>query len=290
MCLPTPPQFAFGSCELLFHDGLIGYPKTVTAPCPYDVPSFSDNGWYPDLLVGDSKWLDAFHALARSAQTLISLAPPKIVDFVRLHSVGVSSLLITTLSFDLWTDLLWNAANDKAAFLNLAKYLVTQSKEIVDEDELVSICVDVEIAMKETIFVDLFGPESNFHADVVQRDLVAAEDGVESEEEGEEEEEDSLLLTEEENVYHAKLLTEGRNDKIKAVAANQKFNNNKYVCNAFLLIVPPRWVESQSTSVEDKLWDLYTFNYLAPIHADSYRFLASLTEEEMKKYNEKALT
>ncbi|GBG83278.1 hypothetical protein CBR_g36893 [Chara braunii] len=139
------------------------------------------------------------------------------------------------------------------------------------------------------MFIDLFGPESNFHTGLIQRNPVATEDGVGS---GEEEdlEDDSLTLTEEEKAYHAKLLEEGRLDRVKAIAANQKTCVNKYVRNAFLPTVPSRWVEAQSRSVDDKLWDLYTFNYVAPIHADSYRFLASLTGEKMKKCREKALT
>ncbi|GBG67716.1 hypothetical protein CBR_g844 [Chara braunii] len=143
--------------------------------------------------------------------------------------------------------------------------------------------------MKEKVFVDLFGAESNFHSGLIQKDPAAAEEGVGS---GEEEdlEDDSLALTEEEKTYHARLLEEGRMDRVKAIAANQKTSVNKYVRNAFLPTVPSRWVEAQSRSVEDKLWDLYTFNYIAPIQADSYRFLASLTGEEMKKCREKALT
>ncbi|GBG92387.1 hypothetical protein CBR_g55294 [Chara braunii] len=142
--------------------------------------------------------------------------------------------------------------------------------------------------MKEKVFVDLFGPEFNFHAGLIQRESVTTENEGDS---GEKEEEDeSLTLTEEEKAYHAKLLAEGRKDRVKAIAANQKTSVTKYVRNAFLPMVPSRWVESQSWSVDDKLWDLYTFNYVALIHADSYRFLASLTGEKMKKCKEKALT
>ncbi|GBG83089.1 hypothetical protein CBR_g36707 [Chara braunii] len=253
------------------------------------VPSFSSNEWYSDLLVEGMEWLDMFPAPARPTQALISLAPPRILEFVRLHSVDVSPPLITILSFDLWSDLLWTASNDKPTFLKLTKFLVTQSREIVEEDDHVSATVDVNIAMKEKFFVDLFGAESNFHAGLVQTNLSI--EGVDGEDEGDEEEDkDALPLTEEEKAYHAKILAEGRKEKLRVVADNQRSTVNNYVRNAFLPITPPRWIEAQSRSVGDKLWELYTFNYLAPIHADSYRFLASLTEEEMKKCGEKALT
>ncbi|GBG68673.1 hypothetical protein CBR_g3214 [Chara braunii] len=191
-------------------------------------------------------------------------------------------------SFDLWSDLLWSTTNDKPAFLKLTKFLVTHSKEIVEEDELVSAAIDVNIAIKEKIFVNLFGAESNFHAGLVQPNpsLEGSDEEFEGDEEGDE---DALPLTEEEKAYHAKVLAEERREKLKAVGDNQRTFVNKYTRNAFLPIAPPRWIEAQSREVEDKLWDLYTFNYLIPIHVDSYKFLASLTEEEMKKCGEKAL-
>ncbi|GBG63514.1 hypothetical protein CBR_g38582 [Chara braunii] len=132
----------------------------------------------------------------------------------------------------------------------------------------------------------MFGAESNFHVGLVSTEQ-ADSDG----DEGEYEEEDgeSLPLTEEEKAFHAMMVEEGKKVRIRAVADNQRVKINKYVRNAFLPTVPPRWVEAQSRDVDDKLWDLYTFNYVAPIHADSYRFLASLTDEEMKKCREKAL-
>ncbi|GBG75228.1 hypothetical protein CBR_g19864 [Chara braunii] len=108
--------------------------------------------------------------------------------------------------------------------------------------------------------------------------------------ESESEEEESLALTEVEKEFHARLLAQGRNEKAKVIASNQKAVVNRFTRNAFLPAVTSRWVEAQSREVGDKLWDLLTFNYAAPIHEDSYRFLASLTEEEMKKCNEKALT
>ncbi|GBG65888.1 hypothetical protein CBR_g54179 [Chara braunii] len=194
------------------------------------VPSFLDNGWYIDLLVGDSKWLDLFPALAHPTQALISLASPRILEFVRLYSVDVSPPLIAVLSFDQWSDLLWTAANDKAGFLGLTKYLVTKAKDIAGEDELVSICIDGDVAMKEKVFIDLFGAESNFHAGLVQKDpgMVGDDEGSGEEEE---EEDDSLALTEEEKAYHSKLLEEGRLDKVKAIAANQKTCANKFLAS-----------------------------------------------------------
>ncbi|GBG81118.1 hypothetical protein CBR_g31794 [Chara braunii] len=177
------------------------------------------------------------------------------------------------------------ATHDKPAFLNLTNFLVTQARNLVEEDELVGLSISNNLAMKEKVLVQLWGAESNFHASLVQRDLVEVTNG-----DSEKEEEDSLPLTEEEKRFHEKMLAEGRREKLKVMADNQRVEVNKYARNAFLPTVPPRWVESQSRGVQDKLWDLLTFNYVAPIHADSYRFLASLSDDEMKKCNEKALT
>ncbi|GBG90278.1 hypothetical protein CBR_g50456 [Chara braunii] len=142
--------------------------------------------------------------------------------------------------------------------------------------------------MKEKVFVDLWGAESNFHTGLVVKDTSVSDDlgGSDSAEEGE----DALPLTEEEVRYHANLSAKEKKEKLKAIAANQAVEVSKYARNAFLPTVSPRWVESQSREVEDKLWDLPTFNYVAPIHSDSYRFLASLTDQEMLKCSEKALT
>ncbi|GBG85360.1 hypothetical protein CBR_g40003 [Chara braunii] len=82
-------------------------------------------------------------------------------------------------------------------------------------------------AMKEKIFVDLFGAESNFHAGLVRKDPDLEEDEGESEEEEGGEDDDALPLTADEKAYYARMLAEGRKEKMKVVAANQKPSVNK---------------------------------------------------------------
>ncbi|GBG73220.1 hypothetical protein CBR_g12937 [Chara braunii] len=164
------------------------------------------------------------------------------------------------------------------------KMAATIASDIMDEDILVYTCVGDNLAMKEKVFVDLWGAESHFHAGLIQKDPAVPADLS-----GSDSEEGDLFLTEEEKLFHAKLLASGK-ERGRIIAANQKMEVNRFARNAFLPTVPPRWVESQSRGVDDKLWDLLTFNYVAPIHANSYRFLASFFELELQKCNEKALT
>ncbi|GBG89791.1 hypothetical protein CBR_g49642 [Chara braunii] len=253
------------------------------------VPTFSENGWYTDLLSDDACWLDSFPAPARPTQALISLATSRILEFVRIHSVDATPPLVSVLSFDNWADLLCTAAHDKPAFRRLTENLVTQPPEQAAEDELVDLSVNDSLAMKEKVFIDLWGAESNFHVGLIQKDP-GLRDGGSLSQSSDEDDEDPLQLIEEEKRFHAKFIANGRSEKAKVRAANQRMEVNKFARNAFLPVVPPRWVERQSRGVDDKLWDLLTFNDTAPIHADSYRFLASLTEQELQKCNEKALT
>ncbi|GBG60690.1 hypothetical protein CBR_g12426 [Chara braunii] len=253
------------------------------------VPTFSENGWYSDLLSDDGIWIDSFPAPARPTQALISLASSRILEGVRIHSTDATPPLISILSFDNWADLLWTASHDKPAFRRLTEDRVTHAPEQLMEDELVDLCVNNNLAIKEKRFIELWGAESDFHAGLIQADPDIPT-GLSSSESSDEEGDDSLRFTEEEKQFHAKLLASEKREKVKVIAANQRVEVNKFARNAFLPTVPPRWMERQSRGVDDKLWDLLTFNYFAPIHADSYRFLASLTEQELPKCNEKALT
>ncbi|GBG92594.1 hypothetical protein CBR_g56130 [Chara braunii] len=140
--------------------------------------------------------------------------------------------------------------------------------------------------MKEKVFVDLWNAESNFHSGLIQKDASVLADVTDSESQ------DSIdlkSLTEAEKEFHTNLLAENRREKVKVIASNHKAQVNKFTRNAFLPIAPSRWIEMQSREVNDKLWDLLTFNYLAPIQADFYCFLTSLSEDEMKKCSEKTL-
>ncbi|GBG87259.1 hypothetical protein CBR_g45319 [Chara braunii] len=253
-------------------------------------PPLSANGWYRELLNGDDAWLDAFPPPSRPTQTVISLSPPKVLEFVKVHSLNIphwTPPLITMLSFDDWASLLWTAAHDRPAFPVLTKSLVTRARETQQEDLFVGMAIRNELTMKEKMFVDMWGAESAFHSGLV---FAEDQDGPGTPSSQGEDDDEGLCLTEEEKAYHAQMVAESKVEVAKPVEENQKSEVNKYTRNAFLPLASSRWVESESVKLDYKVWELPTYNHSAPISSDSYRFLANLTQEEMRLCNDKSLS
>ncbi|GBG89214.1 hypothetical protein CBR_g48922 [Chara braunii] len=248
------------------------------------------NGWYKELLKGDGAWLEAFPPPSRPTQAVISLSPPKVLEFVKIHSLNLprhTPPLISVLSFDDWTSLLWTAAHDKPAFPALTKSLVMHAREKQQEDLLIEVAIRNELAVREKSLVELWGAKPAFHAGLISAD---SRNEVDASRSDEEEEDEGLILTEEEKAFHTQLMATSRVDMAKAVEENQRSEVNRYTRNAFLPLAPSRWLESESVRLDYKLWDMATYNHSAPINEKSYQFLASLTHEEMRLCKERSLS
>ncbi|GBG85653.1 hypothetical protein CBR_g40383 [Chara braunii] len=141
------------------------------------------------------------------------------------------------------------------------------AKDELDNDKLVQASIRDEIAMKEKLFVDLWGAKSLFHDGLVQ---VPIEEMCESESEDEE----GVLLTEEEKQYLQQTISKSKAELAVNLAKEKGKGVNKFYRNAFLPIAPSRWIENEAMRCNDKIWDLYTFNHSAPISINAYRLLA----------------
>ncbi|GBG92202.1 hypothetical protein CBR_g54647 [Chara braunii] len=152
------------------------------------------------------------------------------------------------------------------------------------ENLLTQMTIRDELAMKEKVFIDLWGAKSEFHESLVN---IPVYEQVESEPENED---DEFPLTEEERLFHHATLAESRAQLATQMAQEKTGEVNKFFQSAFLPLAPSQWIESEASRLNDKVWDLETFNHLAPISINAYRFLASLTDQEMELCEEKALT
>ncbi|GBG84412.1 hypothetical protein CBR_g38696 [Chara braunii] len=158
---------------------------------------------------------------------------------------------------------------------------VEGAKDTLDDDILVHASIADVLAMKEKTFVDLWGAKSAFHNGLVNAPVTEA---FESDSDS-----DGLDLTEEEKQFHAAEIAKTERDRGRGMAKDKRLSVSKFLRNAFLPLAPSRWVESESVRLDYKVWELDTFNHYAPIDANVYHLLASLTEAEMTLCQDKAL-
>ncbi|GBG83245.1 hypothetical protein CBR_g36860 [Chara braunii] len=247
-------------------------------------PTFTPNGWYTDLVQGAQSWLDNFKAPSRPAQTLIALANPVVLEFVRANSFDVSPPyppLLSILRFNDWADLIWAASYDATSFPQVTRDFVERAKDMVDGDILTHVSIVDELALKEKVFVDLWGAKSAFHDGLV---TVPVTESYESDSDC-----DGLDLAEEEKRFHAAELAKTQQGLSSGIAKDKRKSVSKYMRNVFLPLAPSRWIESESAGLNDKVWELETINHSAPISIRAYQLLASITEAEMDFCLEKAL-
>ncbi|GBG70131.1 hypothetical protein CBR_g5761 [Chara braunii] len=164
----------------------------------------------------------------------------------------------------------------------MTKAYVLAAFDMKEDDWLLDASIRDEIMMKEKVFIDLWNTTSEFHFDLVHP--AALDPGA-----SEPESDDDLLLTEEERAFHEKFLADSSAQLAVGLAKEKTKDVNKFLRNAFLPIAPHRWIESEAKALKDKIWDFDTFNHLAPIIVNAYRFLTSLTLEELETGHGRAL-
>ncbi|GBG66087.1 hypothetical protein CBR_g55430 [Chara braunii] len=191
--------------------------------------------------------------------------------------------LIRYLSFSDWCDLLWTHKHDKNFVIDLVNEKVANIPRIREECLHEDKTIEQTSLDLENVFVRLWGAQSEYHRKHA-RDI-----NIERKKEFILDDEEDDEMTEEEKGFLRKQKEERMLAKAALNKSEKRVEVSLFTRNAFLPLASSRWVESMSLAFQNRLWSLDTFNHCAPFGISGFRFVAKVTEAELKDCRKRAL-